>query len=109
MDHGFPLIGVPDFDQQTADFLELIWQKYATQTQTDLQKFIYSIKSLKNLKSKNDECIINPLDLSDSFSSTIKHEIKPQRSKIMISQNGPVKVSAWTPRKLNTQTQYKGE
>ena len=29
MDYGFPLMPIPEFTPDVADFLELIWQKYA--------------------------------------------------------------------------------
>ena len=97
MDYGFPLMPKPKFDTQTLDFLELIWQKYASQNEEKLHEFIYSLKCFKDFKKNNNDTIINPLDYTDSFSSQ-KNETK--NSKIMISQNGIVKVSSWTPRKL---------
>lgn len=101
MNYGFPLMPIPEFDAEVSDFLDLIWQKYASQNEEKLHEFIYSLKCFKNFYDKKDDIIINPLNLIDSFSSSIRNEYKDtKKSKIMISQNGPVKVSAWTPRKL---------
>ena len=100
MDYGFPLMPTPEFDADVSDFLELIWQKYASLSQEQLQEFIYSLKYFQNLTPQKDDIIINPLNLIDSFSSSIRYKKSETKSKIMISQNGPVKVSKWTPRKL---------
>ena len=102
MDYGFPLMQTPQFNNEVSSFLNLIWQKYAPQSEASLKEFIYSLNCLKQYVSKNDEIIINPLNLSDSFASSLKNEAPiAKKTKIMISQNGPVKVSAWMPKKLN--------
>ena len=103
MYYGFPLMENPKFDLQTSDFLELIWQKYASQTEEQLRDFIHSLKEIKDLHD-NDEIIINPLDFTDSFPSSTQKNKTDNKSKIMISQNGIVKVSAWNPRKLKNNT-----
>ncbi len=101
MDYGFPLMPMPEFDAETTDFLELIWQKYATLNEEKMQDFVYSLKCFKNISNKEDDIIINPLNFIDSFALSLKNgSTSTSKSKIMISQNGPVKVSAWTPRKL---------
>ena len=103
MDYGFPLMPQPQFDDEIKDFLNLIWQKYSSQSEAKLQEFIYSLKCFKHFYGEKNEIIINPLNLVDSFSSsqTEKKSASSPKSKIMISQNGPVKVSTWAPRKLN--------
>ena len=101
MNYGFPLMPAPEFDAETTNFLELIWQKYATLSEEKIQSFVYSLKFFKNMSNNTDDIIINPLNFTDSFISSVKNStISSPKSKIMISQNGPVKVSAWTPRKL---------
>lgn len=100
MYYGFPLMTTPNFDLQTSDFLELIWQKYASQSEEELQKFIHSLKCFKDLCDNKDDVIINPLNFIDSFSPVTPKNKSENKSKIMISQNGIVKVSAWEPRKL---------
>lgn len=100
MHYGFPLMQSPEFDSQTTNFLELIWQKYAFQSEEKLKEFIYSLKYFKDLHNQFDDVIINPLNFADSTSSLQKNETNTNKSKIMISQNGLVKVSAWNPRKI---------
>ncbi len=101
MDYGFPLMPTPEFDAETTNFLELIWQKYSSLNEEKMQEFVYSLKCFKNIYNEENDIIINPLNFIDSFSSSLKSSTPPSpKSKIMISQNGPVKVSTWTPRKL---------
>lgn len=100
MDYGFPLMPTPEFDADTVNFLELIWQKYALMPDEKLRDFVYSLKCFKNIHDEKDDIIIDPFNFIDSFSSSIQNKKNETKSKIMISQNGPVKVSAWTPRKL---------
>ena len=100
IDYGFPLMPIPEFEPDVADFLELIWQKYASLSDEKLKDFMHSLKCFKDFNAQNNDIIINPLNLTDSFSSSIQNKKNNTKSKIMISQNGPVKVSAWTPRKL---------
>ena len=100
MDYGFPLMPSPEFDADTVNFLELIWQKYALLSDEKIRDFVYSLKFFKNIQDEKDDIIIDPFNFIDSFSSSIQNKKNETKSKIMISQNGPVKVSAWTPRKL---------
>ncbi len=100
MYYGFPLMATPDFDIQTSEFLELIWQKYSSQDEDELKNFIHSLKCFKNLNDNKDDIIINPLNFIDSFLPATSKNKTENKSKIMISQNGIVKVSAWHPRKL---------
>lgn len=101
MKYGFPLMSDPQFSADVSSFLNLIWQKYSSLNDVDLREFVYSLKCLKQYSDSNDEIIINPFNLADSFAASIKSEnTTAKKTKIMISQNGPVKVSAWTPKKI---------
>ncbi len=100
MNYGFPLMPIPEFETEVTDFLDLIWQKYAPISDEKLQEFVHSLNCFKNIYNENDNIIINPLNFIDSFATSIRNKKNENKSKIMISQNGPVKVSAWTPRKL---------
>lgn len=104
MQFGLPLMPAPALDSQTADFLELIWQKYASRTEMELGSFILSLDCWKQSYRPETDVIIDPMLLADSFADSIssrqpRHN-KSAETKIRLSQNGPVKVSAWHPRKL---------
>ena len=106
MEFGLPMMKTKNFTTEIESFLELIWQKYALLSETDLTNFVLSLDCWKKNYSSNEEVIINPMQIVDSFADSI-HQPKAKlssatRPKIMLSQNGPVKVSAWQPRKLSS-------
>ncbi len=100
---GLPLMKTPRFTSEINDFLELIWQKYASQSEAELNHFVLSLECWKHFYRPEEETIVNPVLFADSFADSIQKtpNAKMEKSKILISQNGPVKVSAWKPRKLN--------
>ena len=103
LNFGLPLMSKPRLSSATDDFLELIWQKYGKQTDFELQNFVTSLKCYKQNCNINNETIINPMNFIDSFASSLNINTKfssPAKTKILISQNGPVRVSTWDPRKL---------
>ena len=106
MKFGLPLMETTKFDSEIEKFLNLIWQKYSLFSETELTSFVLSLDCWKNSYKKDAETIINPMALVDSFAETLHHtkrkNFQSPKSKIMLSQNGPVKVSAWQPRKLSS-------
>ena len=102
---GLPLMGKGNFSSSILEFLNLIWQKYGSQTDDQLDKFIFSLEPWKHYYRPENETIVNPIEFTDSFANTIhnsKEKSVSSKSKVMMSQNGPVKVSSWQPRKLNS-------
>ncbi len=106
MQFGLPLMAKPSFDASTNDFLELIWQKYSHQDEPQLNRFIISLDCWKQSYRPERDVIVDVIRLADSFASSIKEkhssDLSNPSSKIMLSQHGPVRVSAWHPRKLNS-------
>ena len=106
MEFGLPLMPKTNFSTEIEIFLELIWQKYALLSDVDLTKFVLSLECWKKNYRPNEEYIVNPMHLVDSFVGTLhlsKGKQNPKtKTKIMLSQHGPVKVSAWQPRKLSS-------
>lgn len=104
LNFGLPLMELPKFDKDTLVFLELIWRKYAPWKNDELKDFIVSLDCWKNFYHPERELIVNPVSIIDSFSNSI-HSVAPQpavTNKVMMSQNGPVRVSNWQPRKVNS-------
>ena len=104
MEFGLPLMPETNFDAKIETFLELIWQKYALLSDTELTNFILTLDCWKKNYRSNEEFIVNPMHLIDSFADALhlSKEQKKTKTKIMLSQHGPVKVSAWQPRKLSS-------
>ena len=102
LSYGIPPISFTDMAH--TDFLELIWQKYGQMPEDKLRQFILSLDCFKNCYRPERETVVNPLNFADSFSQDLQsHKNTSSTTKVLISQNGPVKVSAWTPRKLTDQ------
>lgn len=100
MHHGIPLMPPPVFSPEKTAFLEQMWQKYGLQTENTLLKLVTSTDSYKHYYKSGEETIVNLSITADSIAQKpISNSTKPQE-KIMLSQHGPVKVSAWSPRKL---------
>lgn len=95
-----PLLKDPKLDKTTALLLESVWQKYAALSDKELQKFITSLACWQHFYNSEEEVIVNPMEIVSSFTSSISKDKSFNQSKIRISQNGPVQVSPWRPRKL---------
>ena len=105
---GRPLMNRPDFPTQLNSFLTLIWKKYSPLSIRDLSSFI------KNSPTYLDNYRMGQKNIVDvtSDSAQFKNHLTPAKfsqaedgplKKVLISQNGPVVVSKWQPRKLNSQ------
>lgn len=100
------------FDNEISDFLNKIWKIYASLSSHQLQNVIK--EHLSRLEFKSDQRVIVDIKtLVEKFKTHSKINTKPTdterpkissapwSSKIMLSQNGPVVVSKWKPRKLS--------
>lgn len=107
LDFGMPLMPPPNLSHKVSGFLDLIWKKYGAMSLRELNTLV-----------KNSQCYIdnyisgyqNVVDLSE-MSNKFKNSLfvsgknKPvanSQKKVLLSQNGPVVVSKWQPRKVNT-------
>ena len=103
------------FDNEISDFLNKIWKIYASLSSHQLQNVIKEHLSRLELKS-DQRVIVDIKTLVEKFKTHSKITSKPAEtssapvssstwsSKIMLSQNGPVVVSKWKPRKLSDKT-----
>lgn len=98
-----------EFNRETELFLESVWQKYASISSLDLQKFITSLDCWKLHFHSDEETIVDPSSITDSFLQSISSGTKNkiERPKIRLSQHGPVAVSPWQPRKLKANSSKK--
>lgn len=100
MQHGLPLMSSPKLSPENTQLLEAVWHKYSPLSDAELHRFITSLDCYKHNYKQNCQTIINPACMVDTSPTCVSHSPNSPKSKIMISQNGPVKVSAWSPRKL---------
>ena len=105
LNYGLPLMEAPSFADKINSFLELIWQKYSPISSIDLAEFIKNSDSYIDNYQTGKRTIVSLEEMAQKFKSRLNpHTFSPagasKNRKILISQNGPVMVSAWQPRKL---------
>lgn len=106
---GRPFMPPVKFPPKIDDFLEKIWKKYGKMSVRELDMII---KNNSAFKENCTEGTINAVDFKsvvDNFIQAGKlskqnHAFSDNRKKVMLSQNGPVVVSKWQPRKIDIQS-----
>ncbi len=105
----------PELDSATQNFLEIIWKKYSPMSLRNLSELIKSSPAYKADYLAGQASLINIQQTASLFKSglgkktstpvsdkkTLQETKKAPSRKILISQNGPVVVSQWQPRKLS--------
>lgn len=105
--HGLPLMDTPRFADKINAFLELIWKKYALIGNNELLSFIKNSDSYIDNHRHGQKNLVSLVEMAQKFKSalnprSISRAGTSVQHKIRISQNGPVMVSAWQPRKLDS-------
>lgn len=106
---GRPLMPAPRFDSAVNNFLDLIWQKYASMSIRELSGFIKNSASYTENYQPGHRHVVPLETMAARFKSSINprsldRAVSMTSKKILISQNGPVAVSKWQPRKLKTES-----
>lgn len=103
---GRPFMPSVKFPEKVENFLEAIWAKYGKLSLRNLEKIT------KSNSIFNEMCISGTVNTVD-FDLVVKHfqaeknkahpnnTLFEKKKKILLSQNGPVVVSKWQPRKLD--------
>lgn len=105
---GFQFSAPQPFPAKISSFLEKIWQIYGSMSLRQISDLIKSRAGTVELPRPGSQNIVEIASLVEKFQnqSNIKRNNYAQpagRKKILISQNGPVVVSKWQPRKLGTE------
>lgn len=102
---GRPLMEAPEFSPEIDHFLTLVWKKYSPMSIKALADFIKDSKSYSLYYRTGKKTIVNIHDIVPTFKNSLNASafnknkgLSPK--KVLISQNGPVVVSQWSPRKL---------
>ncbi len=108
LQHGLPLMEAPAFLDKINSFLELIWKKYSPMSSTELSEFIKNSDSYADNYLAGKKNIVPLEEMAQKFKTSLNQRSfsragAARQRKILISQNGPVVVSAWQPRKLDSQ------
>ena len=99
-------MGKPEISDRINEFLELIWQKYANKNTFELISIIKETPAYRQHHKKDEVTLVSLEDMSRNFGSQTQ---PASAKKILISQNGPVVVSQWTPRKLKDSKNNQGD
>lgn len=103
---GMPLMEAPKFDKEIHTFLELIWKKYSPMSKLQLEDFVKNSDAYNKYFKSGQLTPASLEELTPLFKGTASsapHNTSKKR-KVMLSQNGPVVVSQWHPRKLSKKT-----
>lgn len=88
-------------DDKVSVFLETIWKKYTAMTVSAMGTLIKATTAYKQNYKIGEKHVIEVNSILDLFKSSSAAPASNRR-KMLISQNGPVMVSKWTPRKVET-------
>ena len=102
---GKPLFSKHNFDKKIELFLETIWKKYSELSAIQIANVLKSHKFYKENYVAGEKNIVHLKYMVENFSgnSNIKKNEdtdKKEEKKMLLSQNGPVLVSKWKPRKI---------
>lgn len=96
---GRPFMPQPKLAAKVTDFLEVIWQKYASQSLRDLTNLVKATPLYADTYKPGLSSIVFHQEMASKFQNKSAHPVSSKK-KILISQNGPVVVSKWQPRKI---------
>lgn len=104
LSQGRPFMPPVQLGEKVNNFLENIWNKYGSIPMEQLSTFIKSTRAYKDNYFIGTKNIVSIKSLVESFvsSGSISQNkpLKTPRKKVLLSQNGPVLVSKWQPRKI---------
>ena len=102
--NGRPFMTSPKINDDLSTFLEIIWNQYKQLSIMQLKNITINSSLFKETYRKGVETVVSWNSLVDKSCEygTIRDrgESTSKTSKILFSQNGPVLVSKWTPRKI---------
>ncbi|MBR1605122.1 MAG: hypothetical protein IJ660_03335 [Alphaproteobacteria bacterium] len=102
---GRPFIPTVKFKNQISSFLEEIWQEYGHLSLSQFSQLITRMPCYTQCQ-RNGNPITNAaasfIDKTTVQATQDRSSHDLSRKKMLVSQNGPVLVSQWLPRKLTT-------
>ena len=104
---GRPFMQPVKFKTYISEFLEEIWQEYGHLSLSQFSRLITGMPCYNQCRQKGTpitDAATSFIDKSEKFHTMTPERLSREasRKKILVSQNGPVLVSQWTPRKINS-------
>jgi len=100
-EHGRPFMPPVHFDAPISSFLEQIWNDFKNISPTQCKQMITQLPLYNEYFRQGVASIVPWEALSNSPAVSQPQPTTPFRKKILVSQNGPVVVSPWAPRKVS--------
>ena len=97
---GRPYMPVFQLDRSVSVFLEQIWNEFYSLSVADCRKVITNTSLYESFYQKGSVSVV-PFDVMSKKDTYTPQTSVPFHKKILLSQNGPVVVSQWAPRKIN--------
>lgn len=101
---GRPFMPPVRFDENISAFLEQLWQDFGHIPQIRLKQAVTALPLYSRFAKKGTVSVIpwnSLVDKSDECGTIQLKEDRHLPKKVLVSQNGPVVVSQWNPRKVS--------
>ncbi len=101
---GRPFLPLSKFSPMVNDFLSDFWKKFASKPYAELVKLVKSSHIYKDFAKSGAKTLIDFNSMIESlnkYSKMSDYDEGKNSTKILLSQNGPVVVSKWKPRKVS--------
>ena len=92
------------FNTKVSEFLDEIWGKYAVMSSREIKSFILNSSVYAELATPGKKRLVDFRDLANlvhRLGSIAAEQKDVEKRKVLLSQNGPVMVSKWSPRKVS--------
>lgn len=96
---GKPLGAIKKIDQKAEAFLSEIWDTYGKLSEKELQSLIKNSPVYKKIYREGIKSIVQIKSIVENFKPRA-NMIDNEKRKVAFSQNGPVVVLPWKPRKI---------
>lgn len=102
---GRPFMPPTKLKPEVADFLEQVWREYGSLSSAQCKQLITRLPQYASCYRRGTANVLtwnSLIDKSQDYGTIYNDSSKrPFYKKVLTSQNGPVVVSQWTPRKIN--------
>ena len=101
---GRPFMPRAKFNARVNEFLEELWEKYAAMSSREMKNFILNSSVYAEFALKGKKRLVDFRDLTDFVrrqGNLMAEKENEDTRKVLLSQNGPVMVSKWKPRKVS--------
>ncbi|MBQ8464950.1 MAG: hypothetical protein IJ545_02955 [Alphaproteobacteria bacterium] len=100
-EQGRPFMPPVQFEASLSKFLEQIWNEFRTKSLSQCKKLMTQHPLYNEFYQQGSTTLIPWEALTRQINHTPTNSFTPFSKKILVSQNGPVVVSPWAPRKVN--------